>query len=348
MNNPFTLAFGQQPAQFISRISQTEEIIETFTDERPSSQVYMITGIRGSGKTVMMTSIANELEQDKEWITVELNPTRDLLIGLASKLYCIKPLHTLFTNAKLDFSAFGLGVSLENSVPITDEETMIESMLKEIAKSGKRLLVTMDEVTNNEYVKVFASTFQILLRKDLPIYLLMTGLYENIYSLQNDEALTFLYRAPKIMLEPLSENAIASNYKSIFKVSVEESMKMAKLTKGYPFAFQVLGYLCWKYKDKELNEVIPEYDHYLEEYVYEKIWSELSDQDRRVVAELSSQKEIKVKELRDKLNMNSSEMSVYRNRLGKRGIVDISKYGYISLKLPRFDYYVKMCVMDME
>lgn len=140
----------------------------------------MITGIRGSGKTVMMTAIAKELEQDKDWITVELNPTRDLLMGLASKLYCIKPLHALFTNAKLDFSAFGLGVSLENSVPITDEESMIESMLKEIAKSNKRLLVTIDEVTNNEYVKVFASSYQIFLRKDLPIYLLMTGLYENI------------------------------------------------------------------------------------------------------------------------------------------------------------------------
>ena len=348
MNNPFTLAFGQQPAQFISRISQTEEIVDTFTDERPSSQVYMITGIRGAGKTVLMTSIAKELEQDKDWITIELNPTRDLLMGFASKLYSISPLHALFTNAKLDFSAFGLGVSLENSIPITDEETMIESMLTEIKKSKKRLLITMDEVTNNEYVKVFASTFQILLRKDLPIYLLMTGLYENIYSLQNDEALTFLYRAPKIMLEPLSENAIASNYKAIFNVSTEQSMKMAKLTKGYPFAFQVLGYLCWKYKEKELDEIIPEYDHYLEEYVYEKIWTELSEQDRRVVAELSSQKEIKVKELRDKLDMNSSEMSVYRNRLGKRGIVDISKYGYMSLRLPRFDYYVRMCVMDIE
>lgn len=348
MKNPFTLAFGQQPAQFISRISQTEEIIDTFTDERPSSQVYMITGIRGSGKTVMMTSIAKELEQDKDWITVELNPTRDLLMGLASKLYCIKPLHALFTNAKLDFSAFGLGVSLENSVPVTDEESMIVSMLQEIAKSGKRLLVTIDEVTNNEYVKVFASAYQIFLRKDLPIYLLMTGLYENIYSLQNDESLTFLYRAPKIMLESLSENAIASNYKVIFKVSTDQSMKMAKLTKGYPFAFQVLGYLCWKYKGKEFDEVLPEYDHYLEEHVYEKIWSDLSELDRRVVAELSSQKEIKVKELRDKLDMNSSEMSVYRNRLGKRGIVDISKYGYMSLKLPRFDYYVRMCVMDIE
>ena len=66
------------------------------------------------------------------------------------------------------------------------------------------------------------------------------------------------------------------------------------------------------------------------------------------MAELSSQKEIRVKELRDKLDMNSSEMSVYRNRLGKRGIVDISKYGYISLKLPRFDHYVRMCVLDID
>ncbi len=346
MKNPFTLTFGQQPTQYISRINQTNEIIETFIDEHPSSQVYMITGIRGSGKTVMMTSITKELEQRKEWITVELNPTRDLLIGLASKLYSMKPLHSLFTNAKLDFSAFGLGVSLENSTPVSDEETMIESMLKEIDKSGKRLLITIDEITNNSFVKVFASTYQILLRKELPVYLLMTGLYENVYSLQNDKSLTFLYRAPKIMLEPLSENAIAQHYKAVFNYSMEESMKMAKLTKGYPFAFQVLGYLRWKHKDGDIEDVIPEYDHYLEEYVYEKIWSELSDNDRKIVAELSTRNELKIKELRDILNMNSSEMSVYRNRLSKRGITDVSKYGYISLKLPRFEFYVQMCVME--
>ncbi len=32
MNNPFTLTFGQQPTQYISRINQTNEIIETFID----------------------------------------------------------------------------------------------------------------------------------------------------------------------------------------------------------------------------------------------------------------------------------------------------------------------------
>ena len=36
---------------------QTAEIIETFEDENPAYQVCMITGVRGSGKTVMLTEI---------------------------------------------------------------------------------------------------------------------------------------------------------------------------------------------------------------------------------------------------------------------------------------------------
>ena len=61
MNNPFTLSFGKKPLQYISRIAQTNEVIQNFDAEIPSNQIYMITGVRGSGKTVMMTSIAAEM-----------------------------------------------------------------------------------------------------------------------------------------------------------------------------------------------------------------------------------------------------------------------------------------------
>ena len=57
MSNPFTLSFGKEPTEFISRLTQTSEIVEDFTSEDPVSQVYMITGVRGSGKTVMLTKI---------------------------------------------------------------------------------------------------------------------------------------------------------------------------------------------------------------------------------------------------------------------------------------------------
>ena len=171
------------------------------------------------------------------------------LQSLAAKIYSMPQMNKIFVNAKLDFSAFGLGVSIENAAPVTDIENVLELMLENIKKHNKRLLISVDEVTNCEFVKVFVSSFQIFLRQDYPIFLLMTGLFENIYDLQNDKALTFLYRAPKIMLEPLSFTAVRKHYMDIFELDQREADKMAALTKGYPFAFQVLGYLYWENRD---------------------------------------------------------------------------------------------------
>ena len=316
MSNPFTLSFGKKPLQYISRIVQTNQVIEEFCAKQPSNQIFMLTGVRGSGKTVMLTNLAAELRKIPDWIVVELNPTRDLLQSLAAKIYSLPEMHTIFLSAKFDFSAFGLGVSVENAAPVTDIENALELMLAEINKAGKRLLVTIDEVTNSEYIRVFASAFQIFIREEYPIFLIMTGLYENIYDLQNDKALTFLYRAPKIMLEPLNYTAIRKNYMDIFKIEITQAEKMTELTKGYPFAFQVLGYLYWEYRaDKKLEEILPEYDQYLDEYVYSKIWSELSMQDKEILTVISVTGETKVKNIRESLNMNSNLFSVYRERL---------------------------------
>lgn len=132
--NPFTLSFWKKPLQYISRLTETNQILENFCAENPSNQIYMITGVRGSGKTVIMTSIASELRKMDNWIVVELNPARDLLQSLAAKIYSIPELHALFVNEKLDFSAFGLGISIENAAPVTDIENALELMLKHIQK----------------------------------------------------------------------------------------------------------------------------------------------------------------------------------------------------------------------
>ena len=81
---------------------------------------------------------------------------------------------------------------------MVDIETALARMLDSLRKHHKKVLVTIDEVTNNQNMRIFASSFQIFIRHDLPLFLLMTGLYENINKLQNEDSLTFLYRAPKI------------------------------------------------------------------------------------------------------------------------------------------------------
>ena len=203
--------------------------------------------------------------------------------------------------------------------------------------------MAIDEVTSNSQMHEFASAFQIMIRQNAPLYLLMTGLYENIDELQNEKSLTFLYRAPKIYLKGLNLGAVGRKYKSIFSLNDEQAREMANLTKGYPFAFQVLGYLYWENREtKTLEEILPEYDQYLEEYVYSKIWSEMSDKDKEIMQKLAESGDIKVKDLREQLEMSSEQFSVYRERLKRKGVIDTRKYGKISMALPRFEEFIQM------
>ena len=62
MSNPFSLSFGKIPPENIERPAQTQEIVDAFTSEPINQQIAMITGVRGSGKTVLMTDIIRKLK----------------------------------------------------------------------------------------------------------------------------------------------------------------------------------------------------------------------------------------------------------------------------------------------
>ena len=339
MQNPFTLTFGKSPLEPVERPVQTNEIIEAFTADPINQQMFIITGVRGSGKTVMMTEISHRLRKKEDWVVIELNPATDLLQGTLSKLNSNRVCAGMIKSAKIDLSFFGFGVSIEGAVQITDTETAIIAILEKMKKSEKRLLITIDEVTNSEYMHVFASAFQIFVRQDLPVFLLATGLYENIDELQNEKSLTFLYRAPKIQLKPLNKRAIVNKYKSIFEIEVDQATQMADLTKGYPFAFQVLGYLTWNHHG-DYNAVRGEYEQYLSEFVYNKIWSELSQKDRMVARGIADVEGGKIKDIREHLHMETNEFNPYRKRLIKKGILSGETRGYVYFTLPLFEEYV--------
>lgn len=339
MQNPFTLTFGKSPLEPVERPVQTNEIIDTFTAEPVNQQMFLITGVRGSGKTVMMTEISRKLRTREEWVVIELNPSVDLLQGILSKLNSNPVCAGIIKSAKIDLSFWGFGVSIEGAAPITDEETAIIAILEKMKKNGKKLLVTIDEVTNNEFIHVFAGSFQIFVRQDLPIFLLATGLYENIDELQNEKNLTFLYRAPKIQMKPLNQQAIIKKYMNIFQIEREQAAQMAELTKGYPFAFQVLGYLTWN-NHGNYREVLEEYEQYLSEFVYDKIWSELSRKDRVVARGIAETDSGKIKDIREHLGMETNQFNPYRKRLIKKGILSGEMRGYVYFTLPLFEDYV--------
>lgn len=343
MNNPYNLIFGKEPFQVIPRNTQKNEIIDAFLSEPSEQQIYMITGIRGCGKTVFMTDVSKEIAKEKDWVVVELNSQQDLMTDLAATLGSENNLAKMFKSASINLSLFGIGLEVKDSVPVSSIQVALEKMLESLKKHKKKVLICIDEVTVTEHMKTFAGAFQIFVRKDLPVYLLMTGLYENINSLQNEKSLTFLYRAPKIELKPLNVGSITENYKEIFNLKTDEAGKMAALTKGYSFAFQVLGYFTFR-QGGNYKKAIPEFRQYLEDYVYEKVFSEMSPGDKKFAYSLACTENGKAKDIKIKGSFADNEYSVYRDRLIKRGIISGNEHGFVRFTLPLFEEYVIRCV----
>lgn len=62
----------------------------------------MITGVRGSGKAVMLTDIAKHFRKEKDWIVVDLSPESDLLQMQDQKVSSIR------AKAEKNSSSFGV------------------------------------------------------------------------------------------------------------------------------------------------------------------------------------------------------------------------------------------------
>ncbi|MDO4842452.1 MAG: hypothetical protein Q3982_07245 [Phoenicibacter congonensis] len=340
MQNPYTLTFGKEPVEYIKRITEEHQIFEDFLSPNPSQQVYMISGVRGCGKTVFMTDVSQELGKDKDWIVVDLNSNKpDLMQEAAAYLSSIQSLAQIFQSAKLNFSLFGFGLEVSNAAPIADIQVALERMIEQLAKHHKKILFTIDEVTVSPQIKSFTFAIQQMLRKNAPVFLLMTGLYQNISDLQNEKNLTFLYRAPKIILSPLNIGAMADNYRRNIKLTPDDAREMARLTKGYSFAFQVVGYFLWK-DPGDFTNAIRQSKQYLEEQSYEKIWSELSAKDREVAGAIAKCPSGSIREIKEFLHIEQNELNPYRTRLIRKGIVDGSVRGYLTFSLPFFYDFV--------
>lgn len=340
MGNPFSLSFGTRPAELIERPVQAGEIMESFLSEYVNQRTYMITGVRGSGKTVLLTEMAARFREQEDWTVIPLSPEADMIHSLAAKLSNTRQYYEIFRDAKINLALFGFGLEIDGEPPVTDDETAILRMLKSIREKGGHVLITVDEATNNEYVRKFAAVYQILIREEMPLFLIMTGLYENIYDLQNEKSLTFLYRAPKIQLKPLNYPAMANTYEKALGVEHKSAVEMAKLTKGYAFAFQVLGYFTYREERRDYRNVIEKYRLYLDEFVYEKLWTELSAKDRNIVICMAQTGSETVSEIREQAGMHSNEFSKYRLRLIRKGLVDGSMRGRLVFTLPLFREFV--------
>ena len=339
--NPYTLSFGKMPTQYISRNMIIDSIIDEIDSEQPDEQAFKLTGIRGTGKTVTLTDLERRLKDREDWIVLGIRPDTDIISDIIANLYSQVPTVASFIDVELNLQAFGIGLNLSKTKPTASLDYALKTILKELKKQNKRLLITIDEARRTKGMTDFIQAFQLMIREELPIFLVIAGLYEDIESIENTDGLTFFLRATKYEMTPLNVTYIRDNYKDTLGISFEEAEKMAYITKGYAFAYQVLGKYMWDSKEKTLTDsVLRSFDDVLAEKVYKKIWSELTPNDKWFLQFIVKKDNMPASELLEITKKSHSQWSIPRARLKEKGIINVENRGIISIRLPRFKEFV--------
>lgn len=357
MDNPFNPSFGKMPSVFLNRGSLTQEIIAELNRDNSPFQTSLIYGQRGSGKTTLMTEVAAQLDKDPKWIVVNLVLDDDLLISLINQLNNSLVSLKLIKDFDLKVSFMGIGVEASvNKQIIENFQLVFQNILEKLTKKGYKVLLCIDEVHLTPLLKKLASVYQIMIRKNLNVSLLMAGLPENVSEIQNDDVLTFLLRAHRIVLNPLDIESIKESYQHIFKnagyqIDLKTILYMTKQTLGFAYAFQLLGYHVWNEAQKIKKEITKQtIDNVLDTYisdlnrnVYFKVYSEMSQKEKEFVQAMVKANSTKVKSqiIGDIMHKSANYIAVYRRKLIDDQIIKPNGYGYVSFLLPYFDKFVE-------
>lgn len=340
LNSPFNVSFGEKPNNLIERNDEFRQITSVFDSENPETKIMIITGARGVGKTVLLSSVKKYYDNFKDWISIDVNPNLDILEQIASKIYEFGKIKKLFLKAEFNFSFKGLGFSISGDEPVSSVQVLLDKMFNYLKSKNIKVLVTIDDIATNQNVRAFAYAYQSFIREGYLLYFLATGLYENIEKLSNEKNLTFLSRSTKIYLGKLNLKAITYSYMDIFKIDEDDALRIAKQTNGYAYGYQLLGSILYKSdKTKVDNDVLKKYDLFLDDNSYSLIWNSLSENEKKILYAMVNTNSL-IKEIIENTGMTNSSIQVYKKQLVRKGLVDDSTRGKLIFVLPRFKEFV--------
>ncbi len=342
--NPFNPTFGNVPPIFLDKQNIIRDLVDEIQHGYP--QPFFITGVRGSGKTSFLTRVSQILKQDPHCYCVNLINEEGILTNLAQKLYRqhgskLSKIFNVFESVKVG------AITLSRNKEVYNVEEMLLELLQSIKKQGKYVVITIDEVNDSKPIRAFAQQYNDLKREDFPIFAIMTGLPDLVLDLQNNDRLTFLLRSRKIVMQPLNNQDMENAYQDVFDDNFAVAHKMANLTKGYSYAFQLLGDIYFRYLQRnQLTPSVANLDKILEQYqitlfnnAYQKIFAGISDVDRKYLVTILDYP--KLTDTAKVMHKSVSYISQYRKRMLDRNIIKPSTYGKVQYTLPLFDQFIK-------
>lgn len=258
--NPFRPSFGVSPRVLAGRDGLIDDF-DVALDEGPGSPMrsVLVSGARGIGKTVVLGELEDRA-RSRGWLVLRLPEGSRLVTELEESV--LPALLAEHDPDAVQRRVTGGGISPIGSVAteVTDRFPVTESLSRMLARlaqivggRGEGLLLTLDEVqaAPPEDLARLASAYQHLVRDEQEVAMAAAGLPVGIDALLEQRGTTFLRRAERIHLEPLSDDQVADAAVATVRdagrvISQEAVAELVRITHGYPYLLQLVGYHAWR------------------------------------------------------------------------------------------------------
>lgn len=360
MSAPFFLpTFGNRPTQIIGRDSELAQLEQSLLTPKGSRErCTLILGQRGMGKTALLLEL-EDIAKQNDYVVARVSHNQNMLDEIVELIQINGEQYISQKEPPIKgLSAGALGFSL--GLTFTEEtkknygfRVQLGLLCDRLLVEGKRILILVDEARTSENMRQLATTYQNLVGDGKDIAICMAGLPSAISSILNDKVLTFLNRAQKMKLTPISSNSIRAYYASAFEqlgiaISKENLDEAAERTQGFPYLMQLLGYYLVQYASgtKEItSEVIQEVERSalddLSSNVFAPILTDLSQRDLELLNAIAACDEVvSTASLRERLSIKDSELQPYRARLIDAGVVESPRRGELSIAVPYLREYL--------
>lgn len=269
--NPFKPTAGGEPPLLIGR----ERVVRDFDKGLDNGvgapgRIMLITGARGTGKTVMLTVLGDKARAHK-WDVIEETASDGLCERLVSELCSKDSLIDKLTFAP-SITIAGASVSLGEAElsPKRMPETLRKAMsarLDALEKRDAGLMISIDETqaASRADLIAIATAIQHQIREKRNVSIVFAGLPQMISDLFDDEVITFLRRARTNVLANVPIDEVKESFAQTFEdsgMSLDTSLveKAAVATAGYPYMIQLVGYYIWDAAGARESTVISKED----------------------------------------------------------------------------------------
>lgn len=351
----FSPAFGNRPSQLVGREGIVNDLLQGL-GQKPGSKErsVVLLGQRGSGKTVLLWELADRAADLGFVVAAPTIVSEGMPVRIVEKIQdagepFVKKHSSHLSGGSVGALGFSAGLQFTREV----EETKsfgykLTQLVRACTECGHGVLILVDELqANSPEVRQLVTAYQEIIGEGLDIALVMAGLPGAVSATLNDHVLTFLNRASKMSLPPLSFGDVDAFYQSAFNelglcVSEEYRHRAAKATEGSPYLLQLVGHNIvtrvpegGELSEEELEGALSAARIDYENDVCSTTLAALSEVDASFLRAMSQDDgPSKMSDVADRMGVSPDYAQKYRRRLIDAGVIEAAGRGRVAFAVP--------------